>query len=79
MREASQCSVPCGGEGRQKVTARCEDSVSRELVEPGLCHNQDKPPDSWRACGEERCRHSDRSGHGGLAGTGRDCQREIDI
>ena len=55
MREASKCSVPCGGGGRQEVTARCEDSVTGHLVEPGLCHNQDKPADGWRQCGQATC------------------------
>ena len=65
MVEASQCSVSCGGGGRQRVRARCEDAMSRAVVEPGLCHNQNKPRDGWRECGLETCTDYDRSGHWG--------------
>ena len=69
MVEASQCSVSCGGGGRQRVRARCEDAMSRAVVEPGLCNNQRKPSDGWRECGLETCTDYDRSGlWGPLAG-----------
>ena len=60
MRETGECSVSCGGGGTQPVTFMCEDSVSAQLVQPGLCHNQRKPLDTHRHCGARNCHHTNR-------------------
>jgi len=54
-RPSSQCSVTCGGGGRQSVTYVCRDTVTRAIVDQDHCDQETRPAVDWINCGDNSC------------------------